>query len=75
MLAITLKTGERVRLRDAAGRDTWVMIIRTTDGKVRIGIDAPPDIDIAREELLAKSGTRPDEGSTPHEAGMATDGP
>jgi sRNA-binding carbon storage regulator CsrA len=75
MLAITLKNGERVRLRDAAGRDTWVMVIRSTDGKVRIGIDAPPDVDIAREELLARSGTRPGEGSTPHEAGMATDGP
>jgi sRNA-binding carbon storage regulator CsrA len=75
VLAITLKNGERVRLRDAAGRDTWVMVIRSTDGKVRIGIDAPPDIDIAREELLARSGTRPGEGSTPHEAGTATEGP
>jgi sRNA-binding carbon storage regulator CsrA len=75
VLAITLKNGERVRLRDAAGRDTWVMVIRSTDGKVRIGIDAPPDVDIAREELLARSDTRPGEGSTPHEADVATDGP
>lgn len=66
MLAVTLRNGERVRLRDRrTGEVTWVMVLRGNDGKARIGIDALPDVDIVREELLARSGTTPGEGSSP----------
>jgi len=66
MLAVTLRNGERVRLRDRrTGEVTWVMVLRGNDGKARIGIDASADVDIVREELLARSGTMPGEGSSP----------
>lgn len=66
MLAVTLRNGERVRLRDRrTGEVTWVMVLRRNDGKARIGIDASADVDIVREELLARSGTTPGEGSSP----------
>ena len=66
MLAVTLRNGERVRLRDQrTGEVTWVMVIRGSDGKARVGIDASADVDIVREELLARSGTTPGEGSSP----------
>ena len=66
MLAVTLRNGERLRLRDRrTGEVTWVMLIRGNDGKARVGIDAPPDVEIVREELLARSGTTPVEGSSP----------
>ena len=66
MLAVTLRNGERIRLRDRrTGEVTWVMVIRGNDGKARVGIDAPPDVEIVREELLARSGMTPGEGSSP----------
>ena len=66
MLAVTLRNGERVRLRDRrTGEVTWVMVLRGNDGKARIGIDASADVDIVREELLARSGMTPGEGSSP----------
>ena len=66
MLAVTLRNGERIRLRDRrTGEVTWVMVLRGNDGKARIGIDASADVDIVREELLAGSGTKPGEGTSP----------
>ena len=66
MLAVTLRNGERIRLRDRrTGEVTWVMVLRGNDGKARIGIDASADVDIVREELLARSGTMPGDGSSP----------
>lgn len=66
MLALTLKNGERVRLLDCrTGEFTWVYVLRGNDGKARIGIDAPANIHIVRGELLAGSGTKPGEGSSP----------
>lgn len=66
MLAVTLRNGERIRLLDRrTGEITWLMVIRGNDGKARVGVDAPPDVEIVREELLARSGTTPGEGSSP----------
>ena len=68
--------GERVRLRDRrTGEVTWVMVLRGNDGKARIGIDASADVDIVREELRARSGTTPGEGSSPAGGGLAKEGP
>jgi carbon storage regulator len=47
MLVLTRKTGERIRIGDA-----WVTVVRITPNSVRIGIEAPPEIGIARAELL-----------------------
>jgi carbon storage regulator CsrA len=69
MLVLTVKAGEPLRLRDTRnGEATWVRVVRATDGKVRLAIDAPAHVEILRGELLAR------EGATAHDAAAATDG-
>ena len=64
-LTMTLDNCERVRVK----------IVRVSGSKVRLGIDAPADVQVTREELLARSGhDGRDEGSSLHDAGTATDG-
>lgn len=48
MLVISRRIGERVRI----GPNVWVMVTRIEDGSVRLAIDAPRHITIAREELI-----------------------
>ena len=76
MLALTRKSGERLAIDTPAGR-IWVLVVDAPiGGKVRLGIDAPGDCRILRGELLARSGhDGQSEGSSLHDAGMATDGP
>ena len=50
MLVITRRPGEKVQI----GRDIEVMVSRIRDGQVRLSIQAPPEVLIARSELLAK---------------------
>jgi carbon storage regulator CsrA len=40
-LTMTLDNGERVRVK----------IVRVSGNKVRLGIDAPPDVDIVRDDV------------------------
>ena len=47
MLVITRKEGETVRI----GSGIVVQVVRTGRGSVRIGIEAPAEIEIARGEL------------------------
>jgi len=48
MLVLSRKPGERVRI----GEDVVLTIVRIGPNSVRIGIDAPKDVGIYREELL-----------------------
>lgn len=50
MLVLTRKVGERTYI----GKDIVVTIVQVDHGKVRIGIDAPKDVTIVREEVLRK---------------------
>jgi carbon storage regulator len=50
MLVITRRRGQKVQI----GRDIEVMVTRVLDGQVRLAIKAPPEVLIAREELLQK---------------------
>lgn len=50
MLAITRRKGEKVQI----GPDIEVMVTFVRDGQVRLAIKAPPEVLIARTELLAK---------------------
>ena len=62
MLVMGRKRGERLAIDTPCGR-IWVMVVDSPHGgKVRIGIDAPGECEIAREELLARSGQEPGEG-------------
>ena len=48
MLVITRRVGEKVRI----GRDIEVMVSYVRDGRVRLAIKAPPEVLVARTELL-----------------------
>jgi len=47
MLVLTRKVGERIQIGD----QITVSVIRIQNGKVRIGIEAPDDVRICRDEL------------------------
>ena len=47
MLVLTRKPSERILI----GEDIVVQVLRIDGGKIRLGIEAPSDIPIRREEL------------------------
>lgn len=47
MLVLSRKQTERIRLGDSI----VVTVVRVTGDKVRLGIEAPPDVVVLREEL------------------------
>ena len=51
MLVLSRKVGERI----VVGDKVTITIVRMGQGSVRIGIDAPGDMAIVREELLRPS--------------------
>lgn len=50
MLVLSRRERERVRL----GESIVVTIVRVSGDKVRLGIEAPPDVLVLRDELEAK---------------------
>ena len=50
MLVLSRKVGERILI----GENISVTIVRIAGGGVRIGIEAPPEMAVVREELQAK---------------------
>ena len=52
MLVLTRKRGERIIL----GEDIVLTVVRIGPDSVKIGIDAPKNINIAREELVIATG-------------------
>ena len=49
MLVLSRKTGEKIRIGD----NVTVTIVRIGPNNVRLGIDAPRDLNIIREELCS----------------------
>jgi carbon storage regulator len=47
MLVLSRKVGERILIGDGIA----VTVVRITNGGVRIGIEAPPDMTVIRQEL------------------------
>ncbi|GIW82059.1 MAG: hypothetical protein KatS3mg105_3866 [Gemmatales bacterium] len=58
MLVLTRKLGEKIRIGD----DICITVVEVERGKIRLGIDAPRDIPIFRQELLTNP--RPKETSS-----------
>ena len=50
MLVLSRKVGERIWI----GEDISVTVVRITGGGVRIGIEAPSEMPVVREELKVK---------------------
>ncbi|MBW3597954.1 MAG: carbon storage regulator [Planctomycetes bacterium] len=47
MLVLSRREGERIKL----GESVVITVIRLSGDKVRLGVEAPPDVLILREEL------------------------
>jgi len=58
MLVLTRKVGQSILLPELG---IEIMVVRIAGEKVRIGIEAPADWRIVREELEAVNDTRPSE--------------
>ena len=50
MLVLSRKVGERIRIGDGI----TVTVVRVTGGGVRLGIEAPPELPVIREELYGE---------------------
>ena len=50
MLVLSRKVGERIQIGD----DVQLVVLRSTGGRVRLGIDAPREVSIQRHEVLAR---------------------
>ncbi|WP_330109640.1 carbon storage regulator CsrA [Methylophaga thalassica] len=57
MLILTRRIGESLIIDD----DTVVTVLEVKGNQVRIGIDAPEDVNIVREELLDREDGNKDE--------------
>jgi len=54
MLVLSQKPGQKIRLR-IGDVVVWVQVVDAGRGKVRLGIEAPREVEILREELLSES--------------------
>lgn len=52
MLVLSRKESERIRL----GNNIVVTVVRVSGDRVRIGIEAPPDVIVLRDELQPRQG-------------------
>ena len=70
MLVITRRIGERVYI----GNDTYITLLDICGNKVRLGIVAPPDVVILREELLTPRQKDDIHAASTHPTTTNTDG-
>lgn len=48
MLVLSRKVGERIRI----GESITITVVRVSGGGVRLGIEAPPELPVVREEIF-----------------------
>ena len=56
MLVLSRKVGERILVGD----DVTITVVRLTNGGVRLGIEAPSDMAVVREEVRNKNASAND---------------
>lgn len=50
MLVISRRPGERLRI----GPNVWVTVLSQQGSKIRLGIEAPADVEVMRQELIGR---------------------
>jgi carbon storage regulator len=73
MLVLTRKLGENIRIGDAVK----ITVLEVRSGQVKLGIEAPPEVKVHREEIYARiqeenrraQRGKPDEPETPKSGG------
>lgn len=74
MLVLSRKLGEKILI----GTDVTITVVDIDRGKVRLGVEAPRDVPIFRQELLAKENrdaSRQRKGSTQRGQDTGAEGP
>ena len=61
MLVLSRKLGEKIYI----GENICITVVDIDRGKIRLGIEAPRDVPIYRQELLPLKGTPPAVPATP----------
>ena len=61
MLVLSRKQSERIRV----GSDIVVTVVRVAGDKVRLGIEAPANVLVLRDELDSRSASIPEAGAVP----------
>jgi carbon storage regulator len=61
MLVLTRKAGERIRIGDKV----TLVVVKINGNAVRLGVEAPPEFVIARQELLSSPSSLPAEAGEP----------
>jgi carbon storage regulator len=69
MLVLSRKPGERILIGD----EVAVTIVRIGPNTVRLGIDAPRNMNIVREELCLPDGSTVDAAGVRREVGVTVD--
>jgi len=64
MLILKRKNGQRIKI----GGCIWIEVLRCHNGAVRLGVEAPRDMPIVREELLTKETPEPESGDSTEES-------
>jgi carbon storage regulator len=59
MLVLTRRTGENIRI----GSDIVITVLKVAPGQVKIGIEAPPDVVVHREEIFKRIQLEKPDGS------------
>ena len=72
MLVLTRKIGERIRIGDTV----TVRVLEVRGSQVRLGVEAPADVRIYREEIYRPEGEQPANGGSDLNgtSGLAPDG-
>lgn len=52
MLVLTRRLDEAIVIRNRFGTEIRLMVVDIRGNKVRLGIEAPPEVSIARQEVL-----------------------
>ena len=68
MLVLRRKLGEKIYI----GENICITVVDIDRGKIRLGIEAPRDVPIYRQELLPLAGQRPEAAPLPQKLPSAS---
>ena len=75
MLVLTVVSGSGLTMTLDNGERVMVKIVRVSGNKVRLGIDAPPDVDIVRDDVQRRIDNGESFATSGHDGPEHMDGP
>ncbi len=75
MLVLTVVAGSGLTMTLDNGEQVRVKIVRVSGNKVRLGIDAPPDVDIVRDDVQRRIDSGESFATSGHDGPSDMDGP